>query len=109
MQKRDRVVCPHINEPVWGFPRSPHRGSDSNGAKSHVKGRSWDRPRRVIAKVECSPTIRRKSSRFRASRSEAMNDHGIGLPDEGNQALQLRMLETELKELVTSDDKSKVA
>ena len=39
----------------------------------------------------------------------AMNDHGIGLPDEGNQALQLRMLETELKELVTSDDKSKVA
>ena len=31
----------------------PIRGSDSNGAKSHVKGRSWDR----LASQDLSPSV----------------------------------------------------
>ena len=31
----------------------PRRGSDSNGAKSHVKGRSWDR----LASQDLSPSV----------------------------------------------------
>ena len=30
-----------------------NRGSDSNGAKSHVKGRSWDR----LASQDLSPSV----------------------------------------------------
>ena len=33
--------------------KMPSRGSDSNGAKSHVKGRSWDR----LASQDLSPSI----------------------------------------------------
>ena len=32
---------------------TPLRGSDSNGAKSHVKGRSWDR----LASQDLSPSV----------------------------------------------------
>ena len=34
-------------------PPSSIRGSDSNGAKSHVKGRSWDR----LASQDLSPSV----------------------------------------------------
>ena len=34
-------------------PMVPGRGSDSNGAKSHVKGRSWDR----LASQDLSPSV----------------------------------------------------
>ena len=38
--------------PVGGHPRTG-RGSDSNGAKSHVKGRSWNR----LASQDLSPSV----------------------------------------------------
>ena len=34
-------------------PSRPGWGSDSNGAKSHVKGRSWDR----LASQDLSPSV----------------------------------------------------
>ena len=39
--------------PPAGCPCHSNRGSDSNGARSHVKGRSWDR----LASQDLSPSV----------------------------------------------------